>query len=310
MKILLPKDEEGRYILRLDASLLAHRCPRTIFFLLVRGLVPKDDNQHKMDYGTGGHRAMAHFYGVERDVQASISAAQDYYRKVPVPLNDWRTLAHLTNTLRGYFDHYGDDLSTQAVATERKFEIEWYKDAKVVVYLCGTMDFRGTVDGQPVIMDHKFSAIWKQAWETVPQYVDKRLARFKSSLQGKVYQLGALHEYGEDCGFMINGIFLDKAGKNVFKRSEIFHLDTQQLVDFKQWLSWLIAEIVGDFLDLLEDIPAFLPDGRCDFGEEWACKFKTICPAHNSDPVSCEALEDMEFETRERNPLLFGGNAE
>lgn len=336
MNILLPKLEDGRYLLKLDASILSKsNCLRAIYHELLLGLKPKGDT-YKMDYGTAGHKFMAAWYG-GKAIQYALDAATNFYRDVAVPESDWRKLAHLEACLEGYVreypssedtlkpleleageypvivgDEYVKDVVVKKPALEHYFELDWLETDKLKVLLCGTMDFRGTSGDEKVILDHKFHALYR-GFKSEDEAIKEWLHEKVRTVQGDIYRLAARRLWGEDYGFQINGVFLKKDGKNRYERSEVFRRSKEGDIAFEAWLAEKIDALVIAVNGLIkhEDsqraaiISYFTTNRLCcnNLEEGWPCKFSCLCDAPDDEKRSF--IQEEMFTSQVRDPSLF-----
>lgn len=328
MTPLLPQRPDGRYELRLDASLLSESsCSRRIYHLLLEGLKPREDTW-KMDFGTAVHKFLASWYG-GKSQQYALDAALNYYREIPVPETDWRDLTALEKVCEGYVRAWPEsddpiqciitDKHDEAVlcglpplsdyALEKHFEIEWLSNDTLVVILCGTMDFRGVIrrpDGseEKVIVDHKTHSIKADmTLSKIPPHIDDFLFTGVRSLQGGVYRLAAKKLWGEDYSFMINGVFMMRNGKHRYERSSLFN--DYSLEDIEADLNDIINDLVSRFERKLkgESEKTAFPMRRMACYKPFRCKFLPICDAPSADQV--EFIKRECFTAELRDPRQF-----
>ena len=299
MKTLLEKSED-RYILRIDAS--AYReatCDLKLYYTIVRGLRNNDLN-HKMEYGTAYHKALESFYATGDKTEA-MSAAIAHYTKpeIIVPETDWRTAGHLANCLTQYFDNYADvdglvvEKHEGKPLLEMKFAFPFYTNGTIDVLLCGTIDFIGTYFGQPILCDHKSTAVTA---------VDRFLDAFRVSTQLMVYTM-ILRKLFPDKNYqaVINGIFLSRSGKNKFQRSAILDFTEDRMKKFELHLTETIVKFVDVLTESLDGEPKFLPNFNCCETKFGMCRFASICNAGEF----AENVIDNDYYTKLYDPLKF-----
>ncbi len=124
------------------------------------------------------------------------------------------------------------------------------------------------------------------------------------------YAYAVRHLTGEDCGFMINGVFLDKGGKNQYRRSKVFRWNEDTQLVFYAWLKDKIADIVADFKAYAQEpilphneVLEFLPNFTVCHNEKWPCPFLALCLAESEEHR--EQLVKLNYKAEIRNPLTF-----
>ena len=297
----LEKTEEGKYIVKIDASLIKESaCERRLWYMLFRGLRKRNSN-HKMEYGTAVHKALESYYG-DGDKDKAINAAIDHYADVLVPDKDFRDLAHLVNLLNQYFklDTGLEVKRDPEPLLEMRFAYPYRQTEKLDILFCGTIDFVGTYFGRPVIVDHKSTA----AYNTSAYF-----ASYKVSPQLMFYNLIWNTMFPDDyIGCMINGIFLGRSNKNKFERSEIFEFSKDRLTKFQAYVDDLVDRLVAKFDEHSDDLDKepeniFLSNfASCEtrFG---LCSFSPLCTANNKDDR--QSIIEMDYVRKVYDPLQF-----
>jgi hypothetical protein len=297
----LEKTKEGKYIMKIDASLIKESaCERKLWYMLFRGLRKRNSN-HKMEYGTAVHKALESYYS-DNDKDKAINAAIDHYADVLVPDKDFRDLAHLVNLLTQYFkvDTGLEVKCDPEPLLEMRFAYPYRQTEKLDILFCGTIDFVGTYFGRPVIVDHKSTA----AYNTSSYF-----AAYKVSPQLMFYNMIWNTMFPEDyIGCMINGIFLGRSNKNKFERSEIFEFSKDRLTKFKAYVDDLVDRLVAKFDEHSDDLDRepesiFLSNfASCEtrFG---LCSFSPLCTANNKDDR--QSIIEMDYVRKVYDPLQF-----
>lgn len=309
-KNTLERTSDGRYIVKLDASLYSQTaCPRRLWYMGGRGL-RYDGKSHKMEYGTAFHKALQEYY-TTGDKDAAVNVAVEHYTQpdIHIPSNDFRDVGHLIATIQQYFTEYAeidglkpalDDKGEPLL--EQRFAVPYATDGELIdVVLCGTVDMIGTFNGLPVICDHKTTAL--------PQ-VEKYLDSYQNSPQMMFYSMIYKRLFPEEQrGVIINGIFLNRSGKNKFRRSSLITFPDYVLVEFQQHLDSIVQMFMGGLRTALTDNTRtpeqlFPPNFTCcqtKFGE---CSFAPVCTTPKQDDR--ETLIDSLFTTTNTyDPLKF-----
>ena len=306
--ITLDKTKDGRYIVKIDASLYTQSaCPRRMWYMGGRGL-RYDGKSHKMEYGTAFHKALQEYYTTFNTTKAVAVAVEHYTQSdIHIPDNDFRDIGHLIATLHQYFNEYEliDGLrpavDDDGPLLEQRFAVPYFTDGNLLdVVLCGTVDMIGTFNGINVIVDHKTTALMQ---------VEKYLDSYQNSPQMMFYSMIYKQLFpDEERGVVINGIFLSRTGKNKFQRSTIITFPQHVLDEFAAHLH----NIVTDFTNSLHAVIAdgkdpekeFLPNFNCcqtKFGE---CSFSPVCTTPRQDDR--ETLVTSLFTTTNTyDPLKF-----
>ena len=306
--LTLHKTKDDRYVVKLDASLYGQSaCPRRLFYLGARGLV-YDTKSYKMEYGTAYHKALQEYY-TTGDKKKALAIALEHYCQpdITIPDNDFRDAGHLAATITQYFSTYEKfdglkpDMGDEGPLLEQRFAIPYDTDGeRIDVVLCGTIDMIGTLNGMPVLVDHKTTSLTA---------VDKYLDSYYNSPQMMMYTMVHKHLFpDEDRAVVINGIFLSRSGRNKFRRSTLITFPDHVLVEFENHVR-SIAKLfmkglrrVIDKGELAEDV--FLPNFTCcqtKFGE---CNFSPVCTTPRAEDR--ETIINTLFTTRNTyDPLTF-----
>jgi hypothetical protein len=303
----LEKTPEGKYIVKIDASLIKESaCERRLWYMLFRGLRKRNSN-HKMEYGTAVHKALESFYE-NGDKDAAINKAIDHYADVLVPDKDFRDLAHLVNLLNQYFsiDTGLEVKKDPDPVLEMRFAYPYKQTPKLDILFCGTIDFVGTYYGRPVIVDHKSTA----AYNTAAYF-----ASYKVSPQLMFYNLIWNTLFPDDyIGCMINGIFLARSNKNKFERSEIFEFSKDRLAKFRDYVDDLVDRIIFKFDDYVDNVnmigeqeaeaeKIFYSNFACCETRFGLCSFTPLCTANSVQDR--ESIVNMDYTRKVYDPLQF-----
>jgi len=301
-------DKTGKWIILYDAS--AHQrsgCLRRVWYQQFRGLGHQGNKDYKMEYGTAFHKALVAFYS-GKDLSVMLNEASTHYMQpdIYVPDNEWRNVTHLNNCVMQYDREFrGKDLLSPDKdkegnpTLEYRFAYPYYKTDTVEFMLVGTMDFRGKfASHQPVITDHKVTAAY------IP---DEYLAQYEMSPQLMMYKM--IHDklFGGDIGVMVNGIFINKTNKNVFKRSQIFEFSKVKMDKFEEQLMRQVTSLTFKFENFLKGHPLDIcfPCNFCECKGDYGkmCGYLPICSL--DDPDSQEMLIQSEYTKTTYNPLTF-----
>ena len=306
--ITLDKTKDGRYIVKIDASLYTQSaCPRRMWYMGGRGL-RYDGKSHKMEYGTAFHKALQEYYTTFNTTKAVAVAVEHYAQPdIHIPDNDFRDIGHLIATLHQYFTEYEviDGLrpvmDDDGPLLEQRFAIPYFTDGNLLdVVLCGTVDMIGTFNGINVIVDHKTTALMQ---------VEKYLDSYQNSPQMMFYSMIYKQLFpNEERGVVINGIFLSRTGKNKFQRSTIITFPNHVLNEFAAHLHNVITDFANGLYAVIADgkdpEKEFLPNFNCcqtKFGE---CSFSPVCTTPRQDDR--ETLVTSLFTTTNTyDPLKF-----
>lgn len=251
----LVRAENGKYIVMLNASAIKQStCMRRLQYIMVEGLVPNkngaDGKDHKMEYGTAFHKAIAAHYK-EIDNTTALIAGINHYKDIYVPENDFRTAGHLTGCISQYLNTYKSD-NIKALTTldkdgvkqycvERDFCIPYWNNEEIEIILCGTIDMIGSIPSVgPIIVDHKTTSI-----TSITSYLNS----YELSPQLLTYKVACELMFGSgavDWPCMINGIFLGRTGLVKFERRQ-YEYSTATFTEFKKQLNQLCADIGESF---------------------------------------------------------------
>ena len=298
----LEKTEEGKLILKIDASLIKESaCERRLWYMLCRGLRKRNAN-HKMEYGTAVHKALESYY-FDGDKEKAVNVAIDHYADVLVPDKDFRDLAHLVNLLNQYFKEDTGLIVRRDPdpLLEMRFAYPYLQTPELDVLFCGTIDFVGTYFGRPVIVDHKSTATYGIAAYFAP---------YKISPQLMFYSLMWRKLFPEDTvGCMINGLFLGRSNKNKFERSEIFEFSRDRLDKFQAYIDDLVGRIRSKLEVYFnthanqagEDI--FISNFSCCETRFGLCSFAPLCTANSAGDR--ESIVNMDYVNKVYDPLQF-----
>jgi PD-(D/E)XK nuclease superfamily len=193
-------------------------------------------------------------------------------------------------------------------ATEQTFEIKYYEDDFIIVYLCGTIDRIGQIKGGCYLIDD-----WKSTSANPYNYFD----RYLLSRQLRIYRLACklMHQSnpestlgrigGTTMGCRITAIFLEaRANDTKIESSDVFIYKKDELDAFEytlqlklKWLSQCVQNKSFPKEGILNDSCEKRYTDNVSFG----CNFAKIC-AHNDD-VGKVLLKKM-FTQRPYEPLF------
>ena len=301
----LEKTEEGKFIVKIDASLIKESsCERRLWYMLCRGLRKRNSN-HKMEYGTAVHKALESFYS-DGEKEKAVNTAIDHYADILVPDKDFRDLAHLVNQLNQYFNQdTGLEVRKDPdPLLEMRFAYPYKQTEDLDILFCGTIDFVGTYFGRPVIVDHKSTAAYSPA---------AYFASYKVSPQLMFYNLIWNKLFPEEAvGCMINGLFLGRSNKNKFERSEIYEFSRDRLEKFKAYIDDMVNRLIVRLRTLkvrdkwaegLEAEDVFLSNFSCCETRFGLCSFTPLCTANSANDR--ESIVNMDYVNKVYDPLQF-----
>lgn len=303
--INLDKTEEGKLIVKIDASLIKESsCERRLWYMLCRGLRKRNSN-HKMEYGTAVHKALESYY-TDGDEEQAIGKAIAHYEDILVPDKDFRDMAHLVNLLTQYFkqDTGLDVRKDPEPKLEMRFAYPYKQTKDLDILFCGTIDFIGTYFGRPVIVDHKSTAAYNPAAYFAPYRVSPQLM-FYNLIWNKLFP-------EDPVGCMINGLFLGRSNKNKFERSEIFEFSKDRLYKFQDYVDDLVDRLILRLNTLkirdkwAEDLEAeeiFISNFSCCETRFGLCSFAPLCTANSSQDR--ESIVSMDYVNKVYDPLQF-----
>jgi len=304
--MILTKDPtSGRYILKVDASIYKEMdCARYIMLKLIYGFQqPSAGKNPVMEYGTAGHKFLqARYEGKPFDEQLQLATTHFSQPEIVVSETDWRNMGHLVGTLVGYDTFYKQNGELLKVSKcEHRFTLPFFKTDLVEVLLCGTVDLIGTWQGQPVIVDHKFTSAWNQY---------EYLAEYDLSPQLMIYKSVVDRLYGVSHGCMVNGIFISAKAPAKFKRSDPIQFSEEQITGLLADFKMKVMTIVSGLEDMIRNPGAsdstktFKPN-YCAcikrYGEKASpCNYTMLC----KQPSFAESVAMAEscFEMKEYDP--------
>lgn len=307
----------GKWLMSFDASAYSNSaCKKNTFFLIFRGLT-SGRKDHKMEYGTAFHAAMAHYYTFRRHtmppdtvkmLQAeSLNKAMAHLLQpdIEIPEDDYRSVMHLLTCITQYYEFYAvEPLQVLTLGgkplVEQKFSIPFYSDHLLEVSLTGTIDLAAHWCDQLVLVDHKTTAASSTRWYLSDYDLSSQLMMY-TFIFGKLFPSLVDAEYG--VGTMINGIFLRKSGKNAFERSSIRNFTPEQMDFFVRHLKETISGLAAAFHAWItgEDLHAFTSNfTQCH--KKFSCPYCKLCLATEAER---ETIIKNEYVLRAYNPLLF-----
>lgn len=303
MKPVLETTPQGKQLVRIDASHFAESsCSRLSWWALVMGLrTPGKD--HKMEYGTAFHKALQLYY-TNGNEEAAIQAAITHYSQpsVIIPETDWRTVTHLAATLQQYFVEWrGDGLqpitNNGTPLLEQRFAYPLFATPWVDVLLCGTIDMLATYGGHRVIVDHKTTAL-----TDVDSYLDSYTMSPQLMIYTWVYR--RLFPQWSPCHAMINGIFLNRSGKNRFKRSSLLAFSDAKLHNIELALMSKARELASGLDDYRNHGEInFPPNYTCCERKYGMCRYTPLCRL--DDEAMRESIISTDFMQQPYDPLKF-----
>jgi hypothetical protein len=194
-------------------------------------------------------------------------------------------------------------------ATEQAFEIKYYEDDFIIIYLCGTIDRIGKINGGCFAIDD-----WKTTSANPYNYFDRyilsrqlRIYRLACKLMSNLHPDSTLGKMGRTTmACRITAIFLasrpnDTKVKSsdvyIFKEAELDAFEYTLQLKFK-WLSQCIQNKSFPKEGILNDSCEKRYTDNISFG----CNFTNVCS--NNDDVGKVLLKKM-FIQKEYNPLAF-----
>ena len=306
--LTLKKTSDGRYIVKIDASLYSQTaCPRRLWYMGARGLT-YEAKSHKMEYGTAFHKALQEFYTTGNEKAATALAIEHFEQDViHVPDNDFRNMGHLVATLQQYFMAYEQfdglkaDVGPDGPLLEQRFAVPYITDGELLdVVLCGTVDMIGTYNGLPALIDHKTTSL---------NQVEKYLDSYQNSPQMMFYSMIWKRLFpDEKRNVVINGIFLNRSGRNKFQRSPFITFSDHVLEEFEQHLRQTISQYTANLRSVIKDgkdpDDMFFPNFTCCETKFGKGKFSPVCTTPRKEDR--ETIIDSLFTTTNTyDPLLF-----
>jgi len=308
MNLTLKRTSDGRYIVKLDASLYSQTaCPRRLWYMGARGLT-YEAKSHKMEYGTAFHKALQEYY-TTGNTKASIATAIEHFEQddIHVPDNDFRDMGHLVATLTQYFNTYEKfdglkaDMGDEGPLLEQRFAVPYWTDGELIdVVLCGTVDMIGNYNGLPALIDHKTTSL---------NQVEKYLDSYQNSPQMMFYTMIWKRMFPDvPRSVIINGIFLNRSGRNKFQRSAFITFSPHVLKEFEQHLKLTIETYVANLLKVIRDgedpEETFSPNFTCCETKFGRCNFSPVCTTPRQEDRET-IIESLFSTTNTYDPLLF-----
>jgi|TARA_R100001082_G_scaffold110156_1_gene89214 hypothetical protein len=261
-----------------------------------------------MEYGTAFHKALQEYY-TNGNEKAAVAAAIEHFEQddIHVPDNDFRDMGHLVATLQQYFLNYEKfdglkaDTSDNGPLLEQRFAVPYVSDGKLIdVVLCGTIDMIGTYNGLPALIDHKTTSL---------NQVEKYLDSYQNSPQMMFYSMIWKKLFPDEVrNVVINGIFLNRSGRNKFQRSSFITFSDHVLEEFEKHLRQTIDNYIVNLRAVLDDgkdpDDIFFPNFTCCETKFGACAFSPVCTTPRKEDR--ETIIDSLFTTTNTyDPLLF-----
>jgi hypothetical protein len=274
-----------------------------------------------MVYGIAMHKFIDVMFKTKGNMEASTNAMYEEFR-VP-KVDDHRSMylsdeMHLCTTAFHYWHSYIlKDSSLDIViledglpATEVTFEILYYEDDFIKVYLCGTLDKIVKIrNGCYAIGDYKTTR-QDPAGRFLDDFEMSQQLRFyvlSLKLMAQLKPESILGKIGQtNIGVFIEGIFLkEKFSEMEFKRSDVWQSNYLNIPEFQHLLDNKIADL-SNLIALVGDDTDYIPqregifNGSCKPYNK-LCEFWNVCRTNH--PVVSQNLLDKNFRTVEYNPM-------
>ena len=224
------------------------------------GLLPRVESDAAA-MGTAVHAGIEHalLEGGDHDAMVAVANAE-FDRISALPNFEWKSFENgvdevrplIVTALTAWNENVRHRIDS-VEAVEQRFDVVVYEDEHRVIKLVGTMDFLGSLDGEPVIID----------WKTGKRKYDRSK---QNSIQASVYSHAA-----EALGF---GRRLFKFGVMVRGASDVQIMDVPRYSVHDQWLR-------AQLLDLAYLLEAELPTWPRTGESSYLCN-ATWCPAWSS----------------------------
>ena len=241
----------------------------------------------RLVYGVAVHKFVDVMYKTGDMLQAQKKAKEAF----ALPKIDDRKSMHLSderhmlttclNLWTGWIEDDGEFevLKIDGVPlTEQTFEIPYYEDENIIVYLCGTLDTIGQIKGGCYcIRDWKTTSSWDNVGYFKPYELSRQLRFYRLALRilGQRQPESTLGKIGlTNVGGMIDAIFLKpNANENIVKRSNVFQYRNDTLDELQLCLD--------NFIQTLSvPSPVFnregIVTGACE-GKWGRCAFWNVC---------------------------------
>ena len=284
-------------ILRIDPSTLANSsCLEKVRLSNVCGYTGKTPD-HKIDFGTGFHKAIEAWYKTGSE-EAALQAAKLHSSttKTIIPTDDYRNGLYLWTCVKGYIDRYGKYDSFKLAmrdgvpAVELPFKIPFRAYETVDVILCGVIDAIGYENNKPCFKDIKTTAAYNP------------LAYFRSydvSIQMMIYswvlkQLGWADYYPP---VIIDGIFLSERGVKFIRSSPVTY--RKDLVE--ECMLW-VSQKVDEIVSAIEGRSQWTKNFSACSGKYGMCDFFLHCSVQEAYR---ENILNNNFDTRVYDPEKF-----
>lgn len=192
-------------------------------------------------------------------------------------------------------------------ATEVTFEIPYFEDDTIIVYLCGTIDKIGKFkNGCYAIGDYKTTSSWKK---------DEYLEKYEMAAQLKFYVLSLklmAQKYPESIlgkigattvGAFIDAIYLKPSPSDIsYSRSDVFQFKQETMDAFQHLLNRSIISLSSAIKDGSYKLKEGILNGACiNINEYGKCPFWNVCKAQD-DNIS-EILLGRDFIKKTYDPL-------
>ena len=293
------------FTLYLNSSLLKHSCLRKVFYKAILGLTRKPGevySSYKADFGNAIHRGLKAFYAGKSGAEC-VAASEAYYIKhVRAPSSSFYTLDYCRAVIGIYIAKFGkaDNLRPLVIEgeplLEMQFEEEIYRSPRLVVKLCGTIDFVGyvTLFGRDylVICDHKTTGFLD---------IKKFFKPFELSAQGMLYVQQVVKKFPQlsEAYFLINGIFLSESRVPLFQRSDLIKFDESLLSNYMEH----ILE-TADRVDRALERDCWPTNfNACPGSFNFMCEYLPLCKVARLDDR--KLLQSELFDQSPYNPLSF-----
>jgi hypothetical protein len=271
----------------------------------------------RMVYGIAVHKYIDTMFQTNSDFKAAALAAKEVFNNIPKDqdrksphLSDQNHM--LTTCINLWVNYVMQDSSFNLImlgdkpATEQTFEIPYFENEYVKIYLCGTIDKVGQFHGGCyAIGDWKFTSSWdSKAYFT----------RYELSRQLRFYRLACLLKAETEpdstlgrvgatrMGTFIDACFLKPdANDNTYARSEVFQFTDIEMFQFRASLDKWILEFSDKVKRNELHIKEGILNGSCE--SRWGlCSFWNVC--RSPDHIG-ELLLKQYFKRQVFDPLNY-----
>lgn len=190
-------------------------------------------------------------------------------------------------------------------ATEVTFSIPYYEDAKIVVFLEGTVDRIGKIkNGCYAIGDYKTTSTADSEVFLEPYEMSSQLRFYVLSLKlmAKLYPDSILGQIGATrVGAFVDGVFIrPKCSENSYARSAVFQFPEDDMAEYQVQLYSAINRLINAVLGSTYQCREGILNGSCE-QKYHKCAFWNVCKASNKQIA--EVLLKRDFVQKEYQPL-------